>query len=750
MASTPRILVLTISPVVSAAELAAPESGWDVREVPDLGEALRSAAERSPDLLVIQVRRADEHAQELCRRLKSEASTRSAPILLVSDDASERDLGPKCADALLVRPTSAVLRSTIRMLLRMRRVEDALRRANEKLQRTLDSISDGLLTLDRDWRNTYFSETGARMIGMRREDLIGRCIWDLFPDARGTRFEEGYRRAVETGRPVVFEEFYPEPLNKWFECHCYPSPEGLSVYFHDVTERRRAEDALRGRDAQLQALIENVSSGVALVDETGRFTLYNRQFLTLFGFSADSDIHNVNDQDWRAWRVFDESEQLLDVDDHPVRKAALTRRPVRNQLVGVLRPSGRELVWMLVSAEPLLRNDGTLEHLICTYHDVTERRHAEEQLEIANEQLRDADRRKNEFLAVLSHELRNPLAPIRNSVYVLEHAAPGGEQARRARQVIERQAAQLTRLVDDLLEVTRISQGKIRLQREILELGALARRCCEDHRQDFTETGVELRIELPASPVYVDGDPARLAQIVGNLLSNAAKFTGPGGHAVLHLETPDVEHAVIRVRDTGVGMAPDLLTRLFEPFVQGEATLDRTRGGLGLGLAVLKGLVELHGGAVSAQSEGHGKGSEFVVVLPTTRQTRERRSLERLRAPAEDARRVLVIEDNPDAAESLKTVLELRGHIVAVAHTGPEGIEKARTMQPHVVLCDIGLPGMDGFEVGRALRADPALSRTTLVALSGYALPEDVEKAREAGFDRHLAKPVDPSDLVGI
>jgi signal transduction histidine kinase len=353
--------------------------------------------------------------------------------------------------------------------------------------------------------------------------------------------------------------------------------------------------------------------------------------------------------------------------------------------------------------------------------------------------LREADRRKNEFLAVLSHELRNPLAPVKNSLYILDRATPGGEQASRAKAVIDRQVEHLSRLVDDLLDVTRVSRNKITLQWSRLELNELVRRVAEDQRSLFVRSEVVLDVQLADRPLHVDGDSARIAQVVSNLLQNAAKFTGRGGRTRVSVEQDEARHAVIRVRDTGVGMAPETLGRLFEPFMQADASLDRSKGGLGLGLALTKGLVELHGGEVAASSEGLGLGAEFVVRLPL------------VPAPAEQGvaaawrpsrrRRVLVIEDNLDAADSLREALELGDHEVAVAYNGPEGIAKARAFQPEVVFCDIGLPGMDGYDVARAFRADDALRTVMLVALSGYAGPAEVRRAIEAGFDKHLAKP---------
>ena len=356
--------------------------------------------------------------------------------------------------------------------------------------------------------------------------------------------------------------------------------------------------------------------------------------------------------------------------------------------------------------------------------------------------LEEADRSKNQFLAMLSHELRNPLAPIRNSLHILDRAAPGSEQARRAQKIIDRQVGHLTRLVDDLLDVTRISRGKVQLQRERLDLCDVLRRSVEDHRSWFTQNGVELRCALPDRPIWIDGDRTRVAQVIGNLLQNSARFTEPSGSATVSIEeSASLGQAIARVRDTGIGIAPEVLPRLFEPFAQADTTLDRSKGGLGLGLALVKGLVEMHGGTVSAESQGLGKGAEFTLRFPLATEAGAPETAPARGSLEGRSRRVLVIEDNLDAAESLREVLELAGHAVEVALSGAEGIEKARAFRPDVVLCDIGLPGMNGYEVARAMRADPALRGVTLVALTGYAAPEDMAKTREAGFDLHLAKP---------
>ncbi len=360
-------------------------------------------------------------------------------------------------------------------------------------------------------------------------------------------------------------------------------------------------------------------------------------------------------------------------------------------------------------------------------------------------QLRESDRRKSAFLAVLSHELRNPLAPIANAIHLLARVAPGSEQAGRARTVIERQTSQLTRLVDDLLDLTRIERGKVELKPEVVDLREIVRRTCDDYRVTFEQHGVELHVTAPARPVTVRGDPARLAQVIGNLLHNAAKFTPTGG-VVTVVVGQAAGRAELRVRDTGIGVAAEQLGQLFEPFGQVDQGLARTGGGLGLGLSLVKGLVEMHGGTATGASEGPGHGAEFVVTLPLTPAAASRTA--GVRKPP--SRSIVIIEDNADAAETLAELLAFDGHRVEAASGGRSGIELVQRVRPDIVFCDIGLPDMSGYEVARALRGDGALRDTRLVALSGYAQPEDRERSREAGFDAHLAKPPDLDALNAL
>jgi hemerythrin-like metal-binding protein len=381
------------------------------------------------------------------------------------------------------------------------------------------------------------------------------------------------------------------------------------------------------------------------------------------------------------------------------------------------------------------------------FRDVTEQKRAEQALRESEEALREANHRKSEFLGLLSHELRNPLVPIRNSIHVLGHADPASEQFRRAREIVSRQVEHMTRLVDDLLDVKRIATGKLRLHVARIDLAEAVRENVEDLRAIFVSRSVALELRAPA-PVWVDGDRTRIAQVVSNLLHNAAKFTDAGGHVSVAVDG-DRGEARISVRDDGAGVAPDDLGKLFVPFVQSETTLHRSKGGLGLGLALVRGVAELHGGTVVARSDGPGKGTEFVVTLPAAAEAGAAPD-GALRAGRPGTRqRVLVIEDSRDAADSLRDVLEIiGGHEVHVASDGESGVEAARTIAPDVILCDVGLPVIDGYEVARRIRTDGRARDARLVAFSGYASSEDVERALRAGFDYHLAKPPDVERLL--
>jgi signal transduction histidine kinase/integral membrane sensor domain MASE1/ActR/RegA family two-component response regulator len=380
----------------------------------------------------------------------------------------------------------------------------------------------------------------------------------------------------------------------------------------------------------------------------------------------------------------------------------------------------------------------------------SEKRHRQ-MVEQRAAQLAEADRRKDEFLAMLAHELRNPLAPLRNALEILKMRGADATMAGEAREMMERQLQQLVRLVDDLLDVSRINRGKIQLRKECIDLSAAISRAIETTRPVIDARGHELIVSLPDEPLTVEADRTRLAQVVANLLNNAAKYTEKAGRIWLTAERAGAE-VVIRVRDTGIGIRPDLLPHVFDLFVQSERSLERSQGGLGIGLTLVRSLVEMHGGSVTAQSEGVGKGSEFIFRLPVlVEQTQaETRGADARPAAALPRRRVLVVDDNVDAAESLAMLLRISGQDVRVAHNGPAALETAAAYHPELVLLDIGLPGMTGYEVAERLRAQAGFDGTVLAAVTGYGQEEDRRRSRAAGIDYHLVKPVELEAVEAI
>ena len=372
--------------------------------------------------------------------------------------------------------------------------------------------------------------------------------------------------------------------------------------------------------------------------------------------------------------------------------------------------------------------------------------------------LPETDRSRDEFLMKLGHELRGSLAPICNALYLLHHRPEDLSTVLSTLGIFERQVGHLVRLVDDLLDMSRIAQGKVALQREDLDFRRLVEEVGERRRASFEAASIGLDLRLPEEPLWVRGDRVRLTQVLGNVLDNALKFTDSGGSVRVRLDAGGTgassggrgDRAVLSIRDTGVGIDAERLAHLFEAFPQGDRSEARGRGGLGIGLTVAKGLMELHGGTIEAASAGAGKGAEITLRLPRVAAPRSLRPEPRSSSPYARPLRVAIIEDSLDTAESLGLLLDLLGYAVSVAHSGARGVEVVKKVKPDVVLCDIGLPEMDGFEVARVLKADPATAGCHLVAITGYDQEEDRQRATEAGFEHHLVKPVDPDRLFEL
>ena len=636
----------------------------------------------------------------------------------------------------------------------------------------LESLGDAVITLEvtGDGRGviTFLNPAAERLSGRSRETALGKPLDEVL-----RLVDEKTRRPIELAAEappphalLLAEGGDPADAGeeRVLDLELTPVAGAAGAYvlvLRDATERVRAERALQESEERYRAFVSHSSEGIWRFDvdepipvelsedqQIDRFYQQavlaecNEVMAHMYGlgsaeeirgarlgdFLPSSDPHNIE-----YLRAFIRSGyRLTGAESHEVDKDG-NPRYFLNNLTGILERGRLTGAWG-------------------TQLDITERKQLEEELRRRAEELVSADRRKDQFLAMLAHELRNPLAPIRNSVELMRRAENLDPSFQASREMVERQVKHLARLVDDLLDVSRITHGNIRLRKEGVDLGLILERAVESNRPLIEARSHDLTVELPPQPVRLEADPTRLEQVFSNLLNNAAKYTMPGGHIWL-TATLEGDEAVVRMQDTGIGVPPDVLGRVFEPFVQSDGSLARSEGGLGIGLTLVRSLVEMHGGSVEAHSAGLGQGSEFVVRLPARAAIPSERPgapFEPLAATPARGVRVLVVEDNVDAAESLAALLRLWNHDVQVVHDGLAAIEAAREQRPEVVLLDIGLPGLDGYQVARRLREDLGLDHALLVAMTGYGQPEDRRRSREAGIQHHFVKPVEPDVLRSL
>ena len=571
-------------------------------------------------------------------------------------------------------------------------------------------------------RQTVLSGQGKpTMDAIRGEvDQMQRVEWDLLRE-RGAISRASARIALATTVVALAIGLGLVALAVW-------------LFARNLAIRQRAAEVLHAERERFRTTLTSIGDAVMVTDAQGRVTLLNPAAQALTRWDADAIGRPVDE----VFRIVNEA----------------TRNTVENPVTKVLREGaivglanhtvliGRDGTEVPIddSGAPIRDGRGRVVGVVLVFRDITARRAAEQEL-------RENDRRKDEFLAMLAHELRNPLAPIRNAAHTLALLGTPGDRIHWVSGVIERQVGLMTRLVDDLLDVSRITSGKITLKREPVSIAAVIAQAVEAARPPAESRKETLEVDVAPGVGWVDGDQARLVQAVGNLLDNAIKYTEEGGHIRLTARADDRE-VVIAVRDSGVGIAADLLPHVFDLFAQADRSLERRQGGLGIGLTLVRRLVDMHGGRVEAASEGPGRGSEFTIRLPRlavdAAEPGAEPALETPEGPPGPARRVLVVDDQPDSTDSLALFLRLRGHEVHTASDGPGALEEFARCQPEVVFLDLGLPGMSGYDVARRLRAMPEAREVRLVAVTGYGTEEDRERTRAAGFDVHLAKPVDP------
>jgi PAS domain S-box-containing protein len=623
------------------------------------------------------------------------------------------------------------------------RAAEPLLRSEERFRLLVESVTDyAIFTLDPGGYITSWNRGAERLKGYRADEIIGKHFSIFYPPealARGFpeheldaarregRFEdEGWRLRKDGTR--MWANVVITALRDASGRHL-----GFSKITRDLTERRRHEEDLRQSEERFRLMVESVRDyAIFMLDPGGYITSWNAGAERIKGYAPREIIG-------KHFTIFYPPEVVAR--GFPEHELEVARREGRSEDEGWrLRKDGTPF-WANVVISSIYDATGRLRGYAKVTRDLTEHKRLET--------LEQEGRQTTEFLAMLGHELRNPLAPIRNAVEIIRAREGNDPSVKSARDTIDRQVSHLSRLVDDLLDMSRITSGKVVLQREPLDLDVLVSRSVEASRAVMQERKHTLSLSLPNEPLRVEGDLTRLSQVVLNLLNNAAKYTPEGGQIWVALRREDGQ-AVLSVRDSGIGMAADLIPRVFDLFVQGERTLDRSEGGLGLGLTLVRKLVESHGGTVEAFSAGPGQGSEFVVWLPAP-------VLPAAEAPpaAEPAapghgpkgRRVLVVDDNADSAETMAMLLQIWGQDVDVARDGPTALAVAAARRPQVVLLDIGLPAMSGYEVARRLREIPGMADAVLVAVTGYGQEEDRQRARDAGFAVHLTKPV-PADAL--
>jgi len=699
---------------------------YRVESVTDGEQALAAIRRRRPELVLSDVMMPRLDGFGLLKALRTDEPLRDIPVILLSarsgEDSRIEGLGSG-ADDYLVKPfTPRELLARVGSLIELTRLRAE---SEQRLRLALNSIQDQFFLLDEHWRFTLVNPPVTESTGLPERELLGRSLFDVVPGLRATPFAAELTAATAEQMPRRFE-FDRAPPRRCLEAAIYPSARGVAVLITDITERKASQDALRLRTAQFATLLQEAPLGMYLVDADMRIREINPIARPLFGGIADllgREVEEVMRLMWPA-ALAEETVRMfrhtLQTGESHVVPERIERRLDRDQ---------DEYYEWLIHRIPL--TDG-LFGVVCYFREITAHVRARQQLQAA-------DRQKDEFLAMLAHELRNPLAPIYTASEILSRQLHDQPQVQAAIATIKRQASQLTRLVDDLLDVSRITKGRIDLKRESLDLSEVIAQALETVEPLLQEKQHQVLIDAGQQPLCVSGDSVRLAQCVINLLTNAAKYTDVGGQ--IRIETRvEGGNAVIDVTDSGVGMSAELLPRVFDLFVQSDRTLDRSEGGLGIGLSVVKRLVEMHGGRVAARSAGAGHGSTFEIRLPMVA------SIAARAAQAEPARgtpkRVFIVDDNADAADTLALLLELEGHQVHAVHTAGDAIERIDSFGPDVALVDIGLPDIDGYELVQRLRTHPRLAAVKFVAVTGYGQLKDRRRVRDAGFDDHLVKPV--------
>jgi len=615
--------------------------------------------------------------------------------------------------------------------------DDALLASDERFRLATETGKIGIWDWDVVADRLSWSESLYSIHGVERGQIpstVAGFLSLVHPDDR-EMMQDAIRGALDQGLPhdAEYRVVRPDGKTIWLITSAKVlRRDGRAVRLLgatvDITERKRAEFALRESEQRFAKAFNSSPLSLTISSlVTGRLIEVNETFVEITGFSRAEAIGKTT-AELGVWaQPGDREEELAAVEE---------AGQLRNREYTFRLRNGTEITGLL-SAETI--DIGGEPCALTVIQDITERKKFERAL-------RDADRRKDEFLATLAHELRNPLAPIRNGIEVLKLASGDSGNSTAVLSMMDRQLGQMVRLIDDLLDVSRISRGRIELRTEPVELSSAVRSALETSRPVIEDAGHQLFLRVPEESILVEADLTRLSQVLANLLNNAAKYTPRGGIVRLLVEAEPTE-VIVRIQDTGIGIPAPMLAQVFDMFTQVDGSLERSQSGLGIGLTIVQRLVEMHGGRVEAHSAGLGKGSEFVVRLPRLAVSGAQSKPATPAQPNGPLRRVLVVDDNRDSAESMAMVLAMLGHETRAVHDGRQALEVAETFQPDVILLDIGMPGMNGYDTCRRIRAQPWASRMMLVAMTGWGHEDDRKRSQEAGFDHHLTKPVELESL---
>jgi len=747
--------VLILTPTGRDSTLAAEalaEAGIASEICRDLVQLSARIGEKAAAVLLAEEALSAAELPQFLERLRAQPAWSDLPLLILTSAGQREDtasveilklFGPSGNVTLLERPLrSVVLVSTVQVALRARRRQYEVRNLIEERETVLASISDAFSALDRNWRYTHVNDKVAELAGWPKEKMVGRVIWEIFPEAVGTEFYEHAQRVMNTGQPSHGEFFYA-PWSRWLDTRMYPTKDGIVIFRADITQRKKQEQVAQEREAKLRESQDRLRLATEAAD-IGTFDFYpstgELQFSdrsrALFGIPTGMKVT----YETYLEGVHPDDRHIVHETVRNVRQPGSTGRfDIEYRAIGLA--DGKER-WVAERGRAVLDADGNVTRFIGTMLDITDEKNAEIILQRAKNEAEEANRAKDRFLAMLSHELRTPLTPVLMTIAALRREPDLSDDIRRDLEVLQRNVELEALLIDDLLDLTRIAHGKLELHNDAVDVHGAIEHALSISAGDIIGKHIQVVQRLEAREHHCWGDPARLQQVFWNLIKNSAKFTPEGGRLEISTRNNQEHQIIIDITDTGIGIEPQVLPRIFDAFEQGGGVITSKFGGLGLGLAISKRVVDLHHGTIEARSAGPGCGATFTVTLNAMETSLLEGPVLFLESEPDPIKhvQVLLVEDHLDTAQVLGRILKNAGFDVSHAASVAEARVLAGGRPFDLLISDVGLPDGSGLELMKGLRDAQGLKG---IALSGFGTEEDLAASREAGFAAHLTKPVD-------